>query len=495
MDGVCAVKAFCNPSFSTNADDLKSVHVVLTDNGKPCFGHCTCTVGLRKDCAHVGALWYVLCEIVAEGLTELPADPACTDILCPWAEPKGSHCDPKFAEDININKARFGKEPPKKTFKPSPSVAERKYSFTFEEDKDFERKIKLKNDLLIANERSSLPPAFHLITGKLPNELESVQQSSQELSHEMQDIDLAHALEVEVETSTEIELPVHTQASAVNNLGQCSKAHKSSAIDSIISPPKQQPVSLTEIKDRAERIKKKRFITKEEVESVERGTREQSNCQLWFDHRAPRITTSKCKRALVQKGTSPKKALSDILQYKNQVSTDLMKDGIESEPAIIEKYSKETNVEVHKSGLFISKTHPFLAASPDGLIGDDKLVEVKKVHPKDNEGLLESLVRRRICKKNGKGQLILCPTHSYYYQVQQQLFCSGRKVEDFVASDGDSMYIETVKYDEAFWEKNLPRLQGFFYDCMLLEMAYPRVKYGLDRLGKLGITYTSLSQI
>ena len=311
----------------------------------------------------------------------------------------------------------------------------------------------------------------------------------------MQDIDLSHALEVEVETSTKIELPVHTQASAVNNLGQCSKAHKSSAIDSIISPSKQQPVSLTEIKDRAERIKKKRFITKEEVESVERGTREQSNCQLWFDHRAPRITTSKCKRALVQKGTSPKKALSDILQYKNQVSTDLMKDGIESEPAIIEKYSKETNVEVHKSGLFISKTHPFLAASPDGLIGDDKLVEVKKVHPKDNEGLLESLVRRRICKKNGKGQLILCPTHSYYYQVQQQLFCSGRKVEDLVASDGDSMYIETVKYDEAFWEKNLPRLQGFFYDCMLLEMAYPRVKYGLDRLGKSGITYTSLSQI
>ena len=75
---------------------------------------------------------------------------------------------------------------------------------------------------------------------------------------------------------------------------------------------------------------------------------------------------------------------------------------------------------------------------------------MKKVHPKDNEGLLESLVRRRIWKKNGKGQLILNPTHSYYYQVQQQLFCSGRKVEDFVASDGDSMYIDTVKYDEAF---------------------------------------------
>ena len=121
-------------------------------------------------------------------------------------------------------------EPPKKKFKPTPSVAERKYSFNFEEDKDFERKIILKNGLLIANERSSLPPVFHLITGKLPNELESVQHNSQELRHEMQDIDLAHAFEVEVETSTKIELPVHTQASAVNYLGQRSKAHKSSAL-------------------------------------------------------------------------------------------------------------------------------------------------------------------------------------------------------------------------------------------------------------------------
>ena len=125
----------------------------------------------------------------------------------------------------------------------------------------------------------------------------------------MQDIDLAHTLEVEVKTSTctKIELPVHTRVSAVNNLGQCSKAHKSSAIDSIISPPQQQPVSLPEIKDRVERIKKQLFITEEEVGSIERGTCEQSNCQLWFEHRAPRITTSKCKRALVQKGASPKK--------------------------------------------------------------------------------------------------------------------------------------------------------------------------------------------
>ena len=70
----------------------------------------------------------------------------------------------------------------------------------------------------------------------------------------------------------------------------------------------------------------------------------------------------------MRKGTSPKKALSEILQYKSQVSTDLMKDGIESEPAIIEKYSKETNVKVEKSGLiFLKPIHSLLLLQMDSL--------------------------------------------------------------------------------------------------------------------------------
>ena len=88
----------------------------------------------------------------------------------------------------------------------------------------------------------------------------------------------------------------------------------------IISPPKHQPVSLTGIRDHAKRRKRKLYVTEEEAEAVEKSTRQQSNCQLWFQHRIPRITTSKCKRALVGKGTSPKKALAEILHYTNQVS-------------------------------------------------------------------------------------------------------------------------------------------------------------------------------
>ena len=45
---------------------------------------------LRQDCSHVGAVMFVLCDVIAEGLTSLDAGPAtCTDIPCEWSKPKG----------------------------------------------------------------------------------------------------------------------------------------------------------------------------------------------------------------------------------------------------------------------------------------------------------------------------------------------------------------------------------------------------------------------
>ena len=109
---LCAIRAFINPSFSTDADETKLAHIVLErSTAKPVFTHCTCTVGLRKDCSHVGAVLFVLCDIVAEGHEEIPADPTCTEIKCKWSNPKGANCEPKLVEDLHIYKAKFGTEP------------------------------------------------------------------------------------------------------------------------------------------------------------------------------------------------------------------------------------------------------------------------------------------------------------------------------------------------------------------------------------------------
>ncbi|CAI6344572.1 unnamed protein product [Macrosiphum euphorbiae] len=43
----------------------------------------------------------------------------------------------------------------------------------------------------------------------------------------------------------------------------------------------------------------------------------------------------------------------------------------------IEKFENETNFKVNKCGLFIDNTLPYLGASPDGIIDDNTLLEIK----------------------------------------------------------------------------------------------------------------------
>ena len=64
------------------------------------------------------------------------------------------------------------------------------------------------------------------------------------------------------------------------------------------------------------------------------------------------------------------------------VTTSFKKDGQFLECGIIEKNSEIKGVSVSKCGLFISEQYPFLAASPDGLVGSHGLVEAKKIHPR-----------------------------------------------------------------------------------------------------------------
>ena len=484
---LCAIRAFINPSFSTDADETKLAHIVLErSTAKPVFTHCTCTDGLRKDCSHVGAVLFVLCDIVAEGHEEIPADPTCTKIKCKWSNPKGANCEPKLVEDLHIYKAKFGTEPAAKGIKPSASFADKLFKFDISAAEHLERKMRLKNDILSANKRDCLPPIFHLIGAPTTNSTSTTCDFNQDTDRgegPVNNIDVPFCLEVEIE---ETECRVHEETT------QLLTASKScEQLEDLISPPKCQPVSLTEIKERADKIKKKLFVSQEEIRHIEKQTRNQANSEAWYRHRRPRITASKCKRALIKPTTSPTKAMKEIMCMNSFSWTSLMEDGLASEQGIIQKYSECTGNTVQQCGFFISEKHPFLGASPDGLVGSEGLVEVKKVHPRESETLYQALLRQQICKSDieNPAELVVNKNHRYYCQVQQQLLCTQRSWGDFVASDGSSLYLHRVTFDEEFWRKRIPQLEKFYHDYILLELAYPRVKHGLDRLGKFGITY------
>lgn len=105
-----------------------------------------------------------------------------------------------------------------------------------------------------------------------------------------------------------------------------------------------------------------------------------------------------------------------------------LKHGIDNEGAAIDAYIKKIKCNFQVSGLILHKSLPFLAASPDGLINEDGILEVKcpfKMKP----DYLDS-----------KGKLMM--THNYSYQVQGLLEITNRPWCDFTIYNLGDLLIE-----------------------------------------------------
>ena len=92
--------------------------------------------------------------------------------------------------------------------------------------------------------------------------------------------------------------------------------------------------------------------------------------------------------------------------------------------------------------------------------------------------LKEAVCSQGICKKTSNG-LIVDQSHAYYYQAQQQLFCSGCKYEDLVLSDLKEVIMLSIKQSSSFSKNYLLKLQNFYDQYLAPELAYPCVALGI----------------
>lgn len=119
-------------------------------------------------------------------------------------------------------------------------------------------------------------------------------------------------------------------------------------------------MSPDEIPLKAEQVNKRLFDSTSEIVEIERATIDQHTSILRYNVRQPRTTASQTKKCLLIKGKyKPNKG---NLRKRN-IQTKLMKEGIDMEPRIIERFIKKTGNVIGKYGFFISEAHPFLGAS------------------------------------------------------------------------------------------------------------------------------------
>lgn len=123
----------------------------------------------------------------------------------------------------------------------------------------------------------------------------------------------------------------------------------------------------------------------------------------------------------------------------DRFTSDAMRWGTEKEPEARAKYAETTFEPVVEVG-FVD--HPLISGagcSPDGLVGDDGLIEIKCPN---TATFIEILLRDEVPQK-------------WQTQIQMQLDCTGRKWCDFVCYDprmpeGAQMYVKRIERDEMF---------------------------------------------
>ena len=76
----------------------------------------------------------------------------------------------------------------------------------------------------------------------------------------------------------------------------------------------------------------------------------------------------------------------------------------------------------------------------------------------------------QVCVQSQLDFKLLFLTQFVFFQVQCQLFCTGREYCDFIVWTKNDIFVERIHPDAAFWRTNIPRAETFFRTAILLEI-------------------------
>lgn len=202
------------------------------------------------------------------------------------------------------------------------------------------------------------------------------------------------------------------------------------------------------------------LITQITQQTIEVATREQSASSEWFRVRSVRITSSNFGEICKSTERCDLRKLARRLCTQPKFHSAAVNHGLKYEPVAVEQFESISGLKTSKCGTFVSLTHPYLCSSPDRIVDDQTVLEVKcPFTAKDQE---ISHVTVPYLKMAADG-LKLDRTHNYYYQVQGQMHCSGRKQCIFVVFTLIDIHFETIDIDDDFVAAMLDKLQ-IFYD-------------------------------
>lgn len=142
--------------------------------------------------------------------------------------------------------------------------------------------------------------------------------------------------------------------------------------------------------------------------------------------------------------------------------------GREREEEAVKAYEKLQHVKTQRAGFFVDPQCCWLGASPDRLVGDDGILEVKCPFSARDSDVKLMLQKGNKCYPHVvDGLMHLKRSSDYYFQVLGQFAISKRKWCDFVVWTPLDIFVERITLDEQLWERCLVNLTEFYFTYML----------------------------
>jgi hypothetical protein len=118
-------------------------------------------------------------------------------------------------------------------------------------------------------------------------------------------------------------------------------------------------------------------ITQSDIEELEFSTRKQDKCKSWINERCKRLTSSNFGRICNATNKTDFSKLAFSLTKHTDAKSASIRHGHQYESVAVARFEADKDVKTEPCGMFVSSSHPYLAASPDRLFRDDCVVEVK----------------------------------------------------------------------------------------------------------------------
>ena len=180
----------------------------------------------------------------------------------------------------------------------------------------------------------------------------------------------------------------------------------------------------------------------------------------WFTARLGKVTASRVADVIAKTktgySTSRENYMAQLVCERmtgtqgESYNNAAMQWGTDQEPLARAAYEAAKDVLVDETGFVIHPTISNAGASPDGLVGDDGLIEIKCPNTATH---IDTLLSDKVPSK-------------YNTQMQWQMVCTGRKWCDFVSFDprmpeGLQLFIQRVDFDVEYVKMLEAEITGF----------------------------------